>query len=190
MSKSETPQTKRDSYEAIKNAGDDVTLRKRVAATIAMQPATTAELADRWPDRSANAIRPRVNELIRMGCVERRGTRENPSGHDAYIHHITPKGKRYLRNEIDPEPDPTLTELQSTVVDVARSYCHGDASKDELEQAVKNHDGAKLRREPDWNPPYVPDSERKETDGLDHLTEEEIEQIENDPVLELSDFRG
>ena len=205
-----TPTTKRDSYQNIKETGEDEPLRRRVAAAIAEEPATTAELADRFPDKSNNAIRPRVNELVRMDCVVREGKRENPSGHDAYVHHLTERGTRFLEGEIDPEPSPPLSELQADIVDVARAYCSGEATKDELESAVALHDGTRMTRNPEWSPPtmlvqsdspepvatdgggevveeYSPDLEND--DIPDGLTEEEVEKIESDPVLELDDFR-
>ena len=180
---SSTPQTKTDAYKQIKASGEDVSLRKKVAASIATDPATTSELSDRFPDHSSNALRPRVYELLRMGCVERSGTRTNPSGHEAYLHHLTNTGDRYLRGEVDPEPRPTLSELKTEVVDVARAVAHGDAPPEALESVVDDHDAAKLARDPDWTPPY---DMTDDTD--DGLTDEERERIKNDPVLELSDF--
>jgi len=176
-----TPETKRDSFRAIKEAGDDVALRKKVAAAIALEPATTSELADRFAEHSSNATRPRVNELIRMGCVERSGTRTNPSGHEAYVHHITDTGERYLRGECDPDPNPTLSELKSEVVKTARAFCAGASNRDRLEQAITAHDGAKIRRDPEWHPPH-------ELAQQTELTAAERDRIKNDPVLELEDF--
>jgi len=118
-----------------------------------------------------------------MGCVQRSGKRTNPSGHEAYIHHITPKGERYLRNEINPEPAPTLSELQADVVDIAREVCSGCVPMEQLEQVVKTHDSAKLRRDPEWSPPQLL------TDNSGELTADEIEQIKNDPVLDIEDFQ-
>jgi len=181
----ETPTTKADAYKRVKEAGEDVSLRLKVAASIADEPATTSELADRFPEHSSNATRPRVDELLRMGCVERSGTRTNPSGHDAYVHHLTARGERYLRGEIDPDPGPTLSELKTEVVDVARAVVNGDAPTDALEGVVNDHDATKLTRDPDWTPPY---SMTDDTDTDDGLTDAERERIENDPVLEVSDF--
>lgn len=179
---STTPQTKTDAYKRVKESGEDVSLREKVAASIADEPATTSELSDRFPEHSSNALRPRVDELLRMGCLERSGTRTNPSGHEAYIHHLTNTGARYLRGEVDPEPHPTLSELKTEVVDVARAVAHGDAPTDALKTVVNDHDAAKLTRDPDWTPPY------SMTDTEDTLTDEQREEIKNDPVLELSDF--
>ena len=183
---STTPQTKTDAYKRVKESGEDVSLREKVAASIADEPATTSELSDRFPKHSSNALRPRVNELLRMGCVERSGKRTNASGHEAYIHHLTTTGERYLRGEVDPEPRPTLSELKTEVVDVARAVAHGDAPIDALETVVQNHDTAKLTRDPDWTPPYNMTDD--DTDSEPELTDEEREQIEADPVLEVSDF--
>lgn len=185
-----TPQTKTDSYRAIKDAGEDEPLRKRVAAAIASEPGTTSELADRFPERSANAIRPRVNELLRMGCVERSGKTTNPSGHEAYLHHITSTGEAYLRGECDPEPRPTLSELQGDVVDVARSFVSGSTNQERLAEVLKSHDGAKIRRDPDWSPPHILESVATDGGETGGLSEAEREQIESDPYLSLSDFRG
>jgi hypothetical protein len=179
----DTPHTKTAAYREIKDAGEDVSLRRKVAASIATDPATTSELSDRFPERSSNALRPRVYELLRMGCVERSGTRTNPSGHDAYIHHLTTTGERYLNGEIDPDPRPTLSELKTEVVDRARAVVYGDAPADVLDPVVNDHDAAKLARDPDWTPPYD-----MTTNHTDELSDKEREQIKNDPVLELSDF--
>jgi len=179
----DTPHTKTAAYREIKEAGEDISLRRKVAASIATEPATTSELSDRFPERSSNALRPRVYELLRMGCVERSGTRTNPSGHEAYIHHLTTTGERYLNGEIDPEPRPTLSELKTEVVDRARAVVHGDAPTEALDAVVNDHDTAKLARDPEWTPPY------DMTDDSDELTPDERERIKNDPVLELSDFK-
>jgi len=184
---SSTPQTKADAYERVKESGEDVSLRVKIAASIADEPATTSELADRFPDHSANATRPRVNELLRMGCVERSGTRTNPSGHEAYVHHLTTTGERYLRGNVDPEPGPTLSELKTDVVTVARAVVNGDASEAALAEVVNDHDATKLARDPDWIPPYDMTDDDTDDDGL---TDEERERIKADPVLELSDFIG
>jgi hypothetical protein len=194
---SSTPKTKTDAYKQIKEAGEDVSLRKKVAASIADAPATTSGLSDRFPEHTSNALRPRVDELLRMGCVERSGTRTNPSGHDAYVHHLTTTGERYLRDEVDPDPGPTLSELKTEVVDAARAVVHGDASPDALETVVNDHDAAKLSRDPEWTPPYdMTDTDRDDGTDTDTdenvdkgLTDEQREKIKNDPVLEISDFR-
>lgn len=205
----DTPTTRTHSYQELTDDGEDVSLRRQVAQALADAPATTAELAGRFEERSANAIRPRVNELIRMDCVERDGTRENPSGHAAYVHHLTPTGERYLAGEVDPDPAPPLVDLAADVVDAARAFCAGAVDADALKRAVKAHDGVKLRRDPEWSPEYVLDSDggRQATadggevveevsydemdDGGDEipegLTREEYEAIQDDPVLEVSD---
>jgi len=175
-----TPQTTRQSYQAIRDSADDVALRKRVAAVIAMQPSTTLEVTESLTDASRNAVRPRVNELMRMGCVIREGKRENPSGKDAYVHHITDTGERYLAGECDPTPNPPLSELQAEVVKIARAYCAGESEQEALEDAIETHDDMKQRRNPEWEPPHTLSS---------GLTEAEREKIRNDPVLELSDFK-
>ena len=186
---STTPQTKTDAYKRVKESGEDVSLREKVAASIAEEPATTSELSDRFPEHSSNALRPRVDELLRMRCIERSGTRTNPSGHEAYVHHLTNTGERYLRGEADPDPGPTLSELKTEVVDAARAVVHEDAPIDALETVVQNHDAEKLAREPDWTPPYdMTDTNDTNDTNDDGLTEEERERIENDPVLQVSDF--
>jgi len=172
-----TPQTTRDSYQHIRDHADDVALRKRVAAQIAIEPSTTMEVTDGLGDASRNAVRPRVNELIRMGCVKREGKRTNPSGMDAYVHHITDTGKRYLAGEIEPTPNPPLSELQAKVVEIARAYCAEESDKDDLQEAIEAHDSAKQQRNPEWEPPH-----------RSGLTKEQLRKIENDPVLERSDF--
>ena len=186
---STTPDTKREAYKRVKASGEDVSLREKVAASIADEPATTSELSDRFPEHSSNALRPRVDELRRMGCIERSGTRTNPSGHEAYVHYLTTTGERYLRGEVDPDPGPTLSELKTEVVDAARAVVHEDAPIDALETLVEKHDAEKLVREPDWTPPYdMTDTDDTNDTNDDGLTDEERERIENDPVLEVSDF--
>jgi len=180
----DTPRTKLEAYRAIKETGEDISLRRKVAASIAQDPATTSELADRFDEHSSNALRPRVDELMRMGCVTRDGTRTNPSGHEAYVHHLTATGDRYLRGEADPDPGPTLSELKTEVVDMARAVVNDDASTDALETVIQNHDAAKLTRDPDWTPPY---HMTDDTDDTATLTDEERERIENDPVLTVDD---
>jgi len=180
----DTPRTKLEAYRAIKEAGEDISLRRKVAASIAQDPATTSELADRFDEHSSNALRPRVDELMRMGCVTRDGTRTNPSGHEAYVHHLTATGDRYLRGEADPDPGPTLSELKTEVVDMARAVVNDDASTDALETVIQNHDAAKLTRDPHWTPPY---DMTDDTDDTATLTDEERERIENDPVLTVDD---
>lgn len=172
-----TPQTTRKSYQHIRDSRDDVALRKRVAAQIAVSPSTTMEATQALTDASRNAVRPRINELIRMGCVKREGKRENPSGKDAYVHHLTDTGERYLAGEIDPEPNPPLSELQADVVEIARAFCAGEATENELQERVETHDDMKAKRNPEWEQPH--------TTGL---TDEQLRKIENDPVLERSDF--
>lgn len=197
-----TPRTKADAYRAVLDRGEDVTLRKQVAAHIAKDPATTPELAARLSGRSKNAIRPRVNELLRMGCVRREGTRTTASGHEAFVHHITTTGQRYLAGECDPDPDPPLSELAVDVVDVARRVVAGQADTDDLHTAVARYDGAKQRRNPDWQPPVTlttmtddtSNTDDDSTDGGDdipaELTREEYEQIQADPVLTVGDVVG
>jgi hypothetical protein len=191
-----TPETKQDAYERIVNSGDDITLRKRVAAEISKQPGTTPELADRISGRSRNTIRPRVNELVRMGCVKRQGTRPTSGGNEAFIHHLTPLGDQYLLGECDPDPEPPLSELATAVVDAARQTLASagtdtdtdrdtDTDMDALRAAVEKHDREKQRRNPQWSPPVTVSD--KSGGGL---SPEEREQIREDPVLTLADIEG
>ena len=182
-----TPQTQTDSYQHIRDNAEDASLRKRVAAHLALSPSTTAEIAQAFEDKSLNAIRPRVNELIRMACVVRKDKRTNPSGHEAYVHHVTPTGKRYLAGDVDPTPNPPLSELQSNVVEIAREYCSGDVDEQTLQDAVDKHDTAKHQRNPEWTP--KPMTTETNTDDSTELTDEQRKQIKADPVLQLSDFQ-
>jgi len=152
-----TPQTKADAYRDLLDSGEDVSLRRRVAAALHDSPATTSELADRFPDHSSNAIRPRVNELIRMGCVTRDGTRTNPSGHDAYIHELTDDGRAYLRGEVDPDPGDTVAQHAKDTVAVARRFVRGEADRAELVEQVAKHDATKQRFDPDFESPLMSD---------------------------------
>lgn len=149
----EIPQTRIKAYREWRDAGDDVSLRRRVAAALADQPRTTHELTEAFPEHSTNAIRPRVNELVRMECVRREGRRENPSGHEAYVHHLTDRGKAYLEKRITPEPGPTESELKTNVVDTAREVVRGNADRDVLQLAVEKHDSRKRQMDPEWSPP-------------------------------------
>jgi len=182
-----TPQTTRQSYQHIRDSGEDVALRKRVCAAIALEPSTTKETKQALGDASLNAVRPRINELIRMGCVRREGKRENPSGMVAYIHHVTPTGKSYLAGDVEPEVAPPLSELQRNVVEVARAFCAGDVGQEALTDAVSEHDTIKKQRNPEWTP-MTTETKDTDTPSIDDLTDEQIEQIKADPVLQLSDF--
>lgn len=147
---SESTDTRADAYRTIRDAGEDVSLRRQVAHAIATSgPMTTHELGQQFPERSLNALRPRVNELVRMGCLERDGTRTNPSGHDAYVHHLTDQGRAYLRGEIDPEPDPPLAELRRMVVKAARDHVNGDIDTAMLAAVVERHDTMQRRMDPE-----------------------------------------
>ena len=191
-----TADTSKQAYKEILENGTDASLRKQVCAYIAGEPSTTHELSKAFPDRSQNAIRPRVDELIRMGCIIREGKRENPSGHEAYVHHITETGHDYLKGKIDPKPLPRLTELEGVVVVTARAFLAGHMSESELKETVVTHDTAKHRRNPEWQSEFVDETQHMsetentdETEGIEELTDEQIEKIKNDPFLELSDFQ-
>lgn len=150
---SRTPSTSVDAYRELIDSGEDVTIRKKVLAAIAEEPRTSTEVAGRISGRSEKATQPRISELIRMNCVERDGKRTNPSGNDAYIHHVTETGEKYLRGEIpQPEMEPRLSELKSEVVWVARAVSRGEADMDVLKLAVERHDDQKRRLDPDWEP--------------------------------------
>lgn len=152
----DTTDTSEAAYRSIKDAGDDVILRKRVAAAVAIEPRTAQQLAIAFPERSDNTIRPRINELVRMGCVRREGTRETASGHDAYVHHVTERGRRYLDDDdpFEPEPDPTLASLKREVTRAARAVVAGEADIDVLHVAVERHDRMQRRVDPDWEPEH------------------------------------
>ena len=211
MSKTDTS---RKAYREILENGTDVSLRKQVCAYIAGEPSTTHELSQAFPDNSQNAVRPRVDELLRMGCIIREGKRTNPSGHEAYVHHITETGHDYLKGKIDPPVEPPLSEYQAHVVDFARKVCKDEAWLPRLVSAIEHHDNAKHRRNPEWTSEFVDettetmepnettetdetsstvetdeDTETEKTDESRSLTEEELERIDNDPVLEVSDFK-
>jgi hypothetical protein len=147
-----TTDTSLDGFESIREAGDDVTLRRQIAQRLRGNPMTTRELADDFPERSLNAVRPRVNELLRMGCVERDGKRENPSGHEAYVHHLTGLGERYAVGDVDPEPDPPLADARRNVVEAARDYCEGAIDQHILEAVVERHDALAARLDPEGGP--------------------------------------
>lgn len=144
-----TPETKLEAYQQTKDENTDKSLRYKVAKAIQENgPQTTHELTQSFKERSKNAIRPRVDELLRMGCVKRDGTRENPSGHEAAVHHLTTRGQQYLAGQVNPEPGPTLSELKTDVVDVAREVVAGRAERDILQLAIEKYDRETRRREP------------------------------------------
>ena len=128
---------------------DTASLEKRVLASIAQEPGTRHELTQRFPN-SENAVGPRINDLLRRGCVKRLGKRENPSGHEAYVHHITQTGKKWLAGEIDkPTKDPTLSELERDVITAARDYCNDKVDVAILKMLVERHDRMKARIDPE-----------------------------------------
>ena len=142
--------TKLEAYQTIKEEGTDISLRQQVALVLAgNEPLTTQEIAKQFPKRSLNAIRPRVNELLRMDCIKRDGRKTNPSGHDAYLHHLTDTGIRYLNGEVDPEPDPPIAELQRMVVKAARDYCNDKVDVAILKTVVDRNDRVQKRMDPD-----------------------------------------
>jgi hypothetical protein len=145
----DTP-TRTEAYQAIKEAGEDVALRRRIAAALAERPMTTHELAQAFPEHSKNAIRPRVNELLRMDCVARVDRRTNPSGHKAYVHELTTTGHAYVGGDVDPDPEPPVSEHRKRVVEIAREVARGKADRDVLTLAVQKHDAAKRRADPEW----------------------------------------
>lgn len=148
------PQQTRTSVEAYRdlmNNEEDTILRKRVCAAIAIEPQTINEVTERFEDRSANSIRPRINELLLMGCVTRQDTRANPSGHAAYIHRVTPLGTKYLNGTADPDQAKRVSAHESEVVSVARQFTRGEATEEELTQHLLQHDAAKERMNPDWD---------------------------------------
>lgn len=148
----DTSETAKEAYRKIKDEGLDVSLRRRVAAELVESPLTNHELADLIEDHSGNSLQPRVNELVRMGCVERDGKRTNPSGHEAFVNHLTPTGERYVAGEIDPEPSPPLSELKRNVVDTTRDFLLGDAEEGDVRMALMAHDDMKRQLNPDWEP--------------------------------------
>jgi len=184
-----TPRTKAESYREIKASGEDVKLRKRVCAALAIEPDTTAGLAERFRERSSNAIQPRVTELVRMGCVERRGTKENASGASAYVHHVTEKGERYLDGEINPVPGDTVSERQADVVATARQVLLGAADNDDLFAAVENHDELKARMRPDFESRLVQTDGGEEQTEWQQMSDDERKRVRDDPVLTPEDYR-
>jgi len=156
MSESETytttPTTQKDAYKEVLEAGDDVSIRRRVAAALVDNSLTTHEITQRFEEHGKNAIRPRINELLRMGCVIREGTRTNPSGHEAYVHHLTDRGYDYVIGDIDPDPNPPLSEHKHKIVTIARHVVFGDVDTDVLRLAVEKHDRQKKIADPEWEP--------------------------------------
>lgn len=145
-----TEPTKKEAYQELKASGEDLSLQKEVAKTIAeVGPMTTHEIAGEFPSREKNGIRPRVTELVQMGCLRREGTRMNPSGNEAAVHHLTSLGWSYLLGRADPDPKPSVSELQTQAVDVARQYLREEVNRAELAMAVERVDEMKSRMDPD-----------------------------------------
>jgi DNA-binding HxlR family transcriptional regulator len=156
MTESSIEDTSVNAFKKILAEGDDVILRKQVAAHLGTQPMTPHEVAQQFPSRSKNSIAPRLTELIRMGCVEKDGKRQTPSGNDAYVHHLTELGERYVVGDADPEMGKTVSEHKSEVVAVARRFVRGDiADKSILRLYLEDHDKAKHREEPEWTSPLI-----------------------------------
>jgi len=150
----EDPETKKESYKEMVESGDDAVNRKRVAAALTMDPMTIEEATAQFDDIVRNNVRPRLYELVKMGCAVREGKRENVSGHDAYVHHITEKGRRYLRGEINPDVPDSLAEVKGEIVETLRRHRNGEATWDAVEQLLLKHDEMKGCLEPDFNPDW------------------------------------
>lgn len=143
------PKTKLDAYQDLKDSGEDVSLRQAVAKELSEEPMTVLELTEKFPDHGRNAIRPRVTELVRMGCVRREGTRTNPSGNEAYVHHITSLGEKYAQGQVDPDLKPSVSELQRKALDVVREFLRDEASRTDVAIAVDRVDAMQERMNPD-----------------------------------------
>lgn len=143
------PETKIDAYQETKDSGEDVTLRREVAQELSVAPMTVHQLTKKFPERSKNAIRPRVNELLRMGCVKRNGKRTNPSGNEAYVHHITHLGERYAQGKVDPDPKPPVAELRREALETAREFLRGEESREDLAIAVERVDAMQAKMDPE-----------------------------------------
>lgn len=148
----ETPETSKTAFKEVINDNENVIIRQRVAAAIADQPATTDEITKKFPNRGKNTIRPRINELIRMGCVSREGKKTNESGKEAYVNHITQTGIEYVHGNADPDLEPPIAELADDVVSFTREYINGNVDEKALKSVLERHDEAKMRRKPEWNP--------------------------------------
>lgn len=142
------PDTKLEAYQEIKESGEDKSLRWQVARKLVDSPKTTHEIVQQFDSKSANAIRPRVNELVRMDCVRKSGRRTNPSGHEAYVNHLTATGWQYLQGRADPDPDPTVSQLKSEVAETAREFLREEADRTELAVAVERLDAMKDKMDP------------------------------------------
>jgi lipid II:glycine glycyltransferase (peptidoglycan interpeptide bridge formation enzyme) len=145
--------TQIEAFNSILESGTDVTVRKEVAAHIGKDPKTLHELVD-VTGRPKNSISPRLTELVRMGCVIKKGRRETPSGQTAYVHHLTDKGEKYLKGEVDPSKRKSVNQERKDLVEVARKYIHGKTNLDELEFRVEKFEEAKERADPEWEPEF------------------------------------
>lgn len=143
------PDTSTQAYQQVRQTNQDTSLRQRVAQTLRDEPLTTNELVNRIPEHSANAIRPRVNELIRMGCVKRKGKRTNPSGHAAYVNHLTTAGERYLAGDIDPDPGPSPAQLKTQTIEAARRYLKGEIDRSAVALKLMQYDEMRRRLDPE-----------------------------------------
>jgi hypothetical protein len=144
--------TTRDrAFEEIIESGEDMILRKEVAAHIGHEPMTPHEVTQQFPERSKNSIAPRLTELIRMGCAVKKGTRTTPAGNEAYVHHLTETGEKYVKGEVDPPQQKTVSEHKTEVVDAARKFLRGECDRAVLRLFVEDHDEAKSRVDPEWD---------------------------------------
>lgn len=145
----DTPKTKLKAFEQIRESNEDDSLRKQVARKLVDEPMTVHEITQSFEERSKNAIRPRVIELLRMDCIRREGTRTNPSGNEAAVHHLTDTGWRYVQGKVDPEPDPPVSQLKSEVVEAAREFLREEIDRTELAVAVERVDAMKAKMDPE-----------------------------------------
>lgn len=118
------PETSNDAYQTLLDRGEDETLRERVLRVLLAEPSTAKQVRKRLPERrSMNSVRPRINELLRMGLVFRTGKRKNPSGHDAYVYDaVRVRARKYLAGEYDPELLPTRSSLQDDLEEAVREW--------------------------------------------------------------------
>lgn len=123
-----------------------VSVRRRVAAHLGLEPLTTPEVAQRVSDVGRNTVRPRMLELVRMGCVRRSGTRPTESGRSATVHHLTALGVEYVRGVADPSVEPPLATYRRRVVDRARAVARGEATVQALGAAVHRYDAVRDHR--------------------------------------------
>lgn len=98
--------TSRAAAESVAKSGRAAEDRRRILRLLSMDQAKpfwdagyTREELEIELDIESGSVCPRVNELVKAGFVEERGTRKTTKGKSAKIVHITEAGREALRQK-------------------------------------------------------------------------------------------